>query len=60
MAETRITEDEFLIRVRPVKNEAGEYTGQAIFSVISSHPLIDTVDKIYSVHVLSYVDPLLK
>ena len=36
MAETRITEDDFLIRVRPVKNEAGEYTGEANFSVISS------------------------
>ena len=36
MAETRITEDDFLVRVRPVKNEAGEYTGEANFSVISS------------------------
>mgnify|MGYP003116505717 FL=1 len=36
MTEDKIMEDDFLVRVRPVKSDAGIYTGEANFSVISS------------------------
>ena len=36
MTEEKITEDDFLDRVRPVKTATGSYTGEANFSVISS------------------------
>ena len=33
--EEHLTEEDFLIRVRPVKTHSGSYTGEANFSVIS-------------------------
>jgi hypothetical protein len=33
--EEHVTEEDFLIRVRPVKTDSGTYTGEANFSVIS-------------------------
>ena len=35
MTESYMTEEDFIIRVRPVKEESGTYTGEANFSVIS-------------------------
>lgn len=32
----KITEEDFLIRVSPIKTDEGEFTGEASFSVISS------------------------
>jgi len=36
MTEEKISDDDFIVRVRPVKTDDGIYTGEANFSVISS------------------------
>tara|TARA_Y100001973_G_C5136548_1_gene300640 strand:+ start:432 stop:776 length:345 start_codon:yes stop_codon:yes gene_type:complete len=64
MTESKISKDDFLIRVKPMKNDTGDYTGEANFSVISSEdsevPILMYKDIEYLVKCMLSTIPLME